>query len=132
MQISDTIFLYVNLFLIGLVSVGLIMVSLHLRKLERQIAVHEHRWKHENRSLRTGEDRVSQRIDQAEYNLKFLVERLGQLEKNSPGSNTYQYAQHLAGQGAPVEAIVDQCGVSQGEAELIKSLKNLQRGSLHS
>lgn len=49
-------------------------------------------------------------------------ERQSQLETEEPETKMYQQAVRLAQQGASVEVIIQDCGLPQGEAELLISL----------
>ena len=49
-------------------------------------------------------------------------ERQSQLEAEEPETKMYQQAVRLAQQGASVEVIIQDCGLPQGEAELLISL----------
>ncbi len=119
----------IGLLLQAVTFTGLVLLWLVVRDQKSQFELLERRWRHDSRALHTGEDRISRRIDVAEHKLNALVEQVGQVELHTPTSGTYQFAQHLAGQGAPVDALVDRCGLSLGEAELITTIKQIQQKS---
>lgn len=117
----------IGLFLQAVTFTGLVLLWMVVRDQKSQFELLERRWRHDSRALHTGEDRISRRIDVAEHKLNALVEQVGQVELHTPTLGTYQFAQHLAGQGAPVDALVDRCGLSLGEAELITTIKQIQQ-----
>lgn len=57
-----------------------------------------------------------------------LPERLNQLEQRDPGSVTYTQAARLVSMGASIDDLTRTCGLSQGEAELMRRMHEARRG----
>jgi len=117
----------IGLVLQAMIIGGGFMLWSAFKKHQAQFELLDRRWRHDSRALHTGDDRNSRRIEVTENKISALVERIGQVEFHAPTMGAYQYAQQLAGQGAPVDALIERCGLSTGEAELITSIKQLQQ-----
>lgn len=71
------------------------------------------------RGLCAGAVGVDERIARTEQDTRRLRERQEQLELREGGERHYGQAAHMAKKGASIEELVEVCGVSRGEAELI-------------
>lgn len=77
---------------------------------------------------------VGQRINRAERRLQLLTERQEELgmrqermDRGDPEAQSYNQAIKLATKGAGVDEIIDVCGLSRGEAELIAMMHRLEQ-----
>jgi hypothetical protein len=61
-----------------------------------------------------------------EQKLRRLTERQDQLDLRDPMHQTYAHAIRLAQQGADVNDLVENCGLAQGEAELLLRVHRVQ------
>ena len=61
-----------------------------------------------------------------EQKLRRLAERQDQLDLRDPMQQTYAHAIRLAQQGAGVNDLVENCGLAQGEAELLLRVHRVQ------
>lgn len=68
---------------------------------------------------------LGDRVQNHQANLRRLAERQTQIERDESNSR-FRSAAALVERGAAVEELVDRCGLSRGEAELVQHLKNLQ------
>lgn len=78
---------------------------------------------------------VGERINRAERRLQQLTERQEELgmrqdrmDQEDPEGRTYAQAVKLAHKGASVEQLMEVCGLTRGEAELIAMMHRLDQG----
>lgn len=75
---------------------------------------------HENfNGLCSGSVGVGKRISRLESKTRQHAERQSRLEHKAPDLQSYGNAARLANKGADMEELIDHCGLSRGEAELI-------------
>ncbi len=72
---------------------------------------------------------LGDRVQDHQANLRRLAERQTQIERDESNSR-FRSAAALVERGAAVDELVERCGLSRGEAELVQHLKNLQGQSL--
>jgi hypothetical protein len=72
------------------------------------------------------ESAVDQRQAELERRLRQLAEQQEQMLSRDPDQGPYRHAVRLAAQGASREEIMKACGVSRGEADLLRSLHGPQ------
>jgi signal transduction histidine kinase len=87
---------------------------------------------HDLRSLCNAAVGMGERVNQMERRLRQLAERqeaLGlrqdQLNQEDPEARTYSQAIKMAHKGAGVDDLVEVCGLSRGEAELVAMMHRL-------
>lgn len=87
---------------------------------------------HDLRSLCNAAVGMGERVNQMERRLRQLAERqeaLGlrqeQLNQEDPEARTYSQAIKMAHKGASVDDLVEVCGLSRGEAELVAMMHRL-------
>jgi pilus assembly protein TadC len=68
---------------------------------------------------------VGQRLDAVEEKTRRAVERVEQWERTEPLRRSYKQAMQLIDSGANVHELVEECGVTRGEAELLANLHRL-------
>ncbi len=68
---------------------------------------------------------VGHRLDTVEERNRRLTERMEQWELSEPFKRSYKQAVSLIDTGANVQDLIDQCGVTRGEAELLSDLRRL-------
>ena len=78
-------------------------------------------------ALCSGTVGVGKRINRLESKSRLQAERQTRLEHQTPDLQSYGNAARLANKGADVEELVDHCGLSRGEAELILFLNSQQQ-----
>jgi Tfp pilus assembly protein PilV len=66
-------------------------------------------------------------MNSLEQRLRRMTERQDQLELRDPVQQTYAHAIRMVQQGADVNDLVKQCGLAQGEAELLLRVHRVQR-----
>lgn len=74
------------------------------------------------RALCTTSSRAGDHLLDLERRTRRLMEQQEQLEMKSPVTGSYRHAIALARRGADKEALVQTCGLSRGEAELVELL----------
>ncbi|MCC7410897.1 MAG: DUF2802 domain-containing protein [Gammaproteobacteria bacterium] len=76
---------------------------------------------------------LGERVHAQQQLLRRLGERQTQLEREDASQSRFGAAATLLQRGAEVDEIIDQCGVSRAEAELVLHLQQLRsRGALRS
>lgn len=75
-------------------------------------------------ALCTGAVGVARRLNRIEGKLRIQNERQDKLELNEPSLQVYGQAARMAKQGADLDELVNTCGLSRGEAELIVMLNH--------
>lgn len=78
-------------------------------------------------ALCSGSVGVGKRISRLESKTRQHAERQFRLEHKAPDLQNYGNAARLANKGADMDELVDHCGLSRGEAELILFLNNQQQ-----
>ncbi len=68
---------------------------------------------------------IGLRLDSLEERLRRNSERMERWELSEPFKRSYKQAMSLIDTGADVQDLVDQCGVTRGEAELLSDLRRL-------
>lgn len=86
--------------------------------LQKKIAVLES----ELSAMMDGAFGVANHLQQVEMNLKDTAQRQEQIQQRDLGNLPYNEAVRLANKGANVEDLVEQCGLSRSEAELVELL----------
>ncbi len=78
-------------------------------------------------ALCSGSVGVGKRISRLESKARQQAERQFRLEHKAPDLQSYGNAARLANKGADMDELVDHCGLSRGEAELILFLNSQQQ-----
>ena len=87
---------------------------------------------HQNfNALCSGSVGVAKRISRLESKTRHQSERQLRLEDKTPNLQNYGNAARLANKGADMEELVDYCGLSRGEAELILFLNSQEEQQTH-
>jgi len=84
-------------------------------KLEARIKTLEE----EMSALMDGTFGMGDQLEQVKMDLKIAIEKQQQLDQRDLDSLPYNQAVRMAGQGASVDELVQQCGLSRAEAELV-------------
>ena len=77
-------------------------------------------------ALYSGAVGIGKRLNNIERKLRLNTERQDKLELRDIDQASYDHAARLVKNGAEVNELVDSCGISKGEAELIKLLNSSQ------
>lgn len=115
----------IDMILVVLVVVALgaaALVFLRLRALERRLADLERGWQDtvsQFRSLVAGSVGQGRHLAQVEEDLARLRHQLEQVSSQEGGDAAYSQAIRLARRGAAAEQLVDTCGLSRMEADLV-------------
>ncbi len=114
-----------------LMSVGLcVNLSIRTRQDKKRIAQLESTMdelQNNFNALCSGSVGVGRRISRLESKTRQQAERQSRLEHKAPDLQSYGNAARLANKGADMEELVDHCGLSRGEAELILFLNTEQQ-----
>jgi len=78
-------------------------------------------------ALCSGSVGIGKRISRLESKARQQAERQSRLEYKAPDLQNYGNAARLANKGADMDELVDHCGLSRGEAELILFLNSQQQ-----
>lgn len=94
-----------------------------LDKVKQQLLAVEKTLRSELASLSSGAIGVGQRIIAAEKKLGNLQSLQESQQQMTPENKPYQQAESLIAQGADVNQLVEQCGLSEAEAQLMTMMK---------
>lgn len=122
-----TILLSAVLVLSLFISLRLMLKERYNKKqiVELKLAVNE---LHDNfNALCSGSVGVGKRLGRLESKARQQAERQSRLEHKAPDLQSYGNAVRLANKGADMDELVDHCGLSRGEAELILFLNSQQQ-----
>jgi len=126
----------IQLIIILLASGLLLSVVLHMvqayrgqqyRKVITRLSDSIERLEADMNALCSGTVGVGKRINKLESKSRLQAERQQRLEHQTPDLQSYGNAARLANKGADVDELVDHCGLSRGEAELIMFLNSQQQ-----
>jgi hypothetical protein len=70
---------------------------------------------------------VGERVHRIEKSLKEVSHRQEQIDQTDPGAQAYQQAIKMAQKGASAEELIEICGLTRGEADLIAMLHRMER-----
>ena len=76
----------------------------------------------------TGSIRMGEELYELRRVVAPLPEKLNQIEQRDPSSLSFTQAARLVGMGASVDDLIQSCGLSKAEAELISRLHQAPRG----
>ncbi len=105
------------------------MLLLSTRRTLRRQALLLKSVKNDLRALCSSAVGVGERVGRLEGRLRQLSERQDQLDLREPSAQPYQQAIKLVHNGADVDEIVEACGLSRGEAELVMMMHRLDEAS---
>lgn len=115
-----------------LLAVLLLVVFMASRKQQRELQcqLHQQRREHEQlqaqfKLLLSGAQGIGDRLHQAEANLENSKKLATQNNSTPNGDASVRQAIELARKGATVDELVDLCGLSRGEAELMSTIHNV-------
>ena len=103
------------------------LVFRHIRTINSRLAAAEQLAEQlltDVRGLCSGAVGAAKRVNRVEGVLRMQKERIERVELHEPGEQSYLQAVRMAKKGAPVEELVETCGLSRGEAEFILMLNN--------
>ena len=110
-----------------LVSMGVSWMAIRKnRKLQYQLDQQMHFLRTDVNALYSGAVGIGKRLGKIEHKLRMSAERQDKLELRDVDRASYVHAARLVKNGAEVNELVDSCGISKGEAELIKLLNSQQ------
>lgn len=104
-----------------LIAVGCYALLLSRRLLASEAAQHEQikQLRHDFSAINNAAIGVGQRLIIAEKKLKGTIDKQQQLETNASDFSPYNHAVSLAESGADSAQLVERCGLSEAEAELL-------------
>ncbi len=100
------------------------LLAMRYRRLQARQIAHLHR---DFRALTAAARGVGQRVLEIERRQRNLAERQDQLDLYDAANQSYDQAISLVHRGMGVTELVKNCGLSEGEAELIYLLHRLDR-----
>ena len=71
---------------------------------------------------------VGQRMDALEEKVRRQTERIQQRDLSEPLQQSYRQAMQLIDSGADIPTLVERCGVTRGEAELLENMYRAESG----
>ncbi|MDH5360186.1 MAG: DUF2802 domain-containing protein [Gammaproteobacteria bacterium] len=121
--------LWLTLVSVLLLSMGLalLVLWLKLRRLGQQQRQQTEVFKSDMRALVSAAIGVGERVHRIEKSLKEVSHRQEVIDQTDPGAQAYQQAIKMAQKGSSIEELIDICGLTRGEAELIAMLHRMER-----
>ncbi len=121
---------------VALVLLGLIIQGFALLRVKRTCRALQEEFQRTQHSLRQLEQQLGgwcsasagagERVVRLQQQVQRIIERQNLLELRAGGDRPYTQASQLVHKGADIEELVDTCGLTRGEAEL---LVMMQRGA---
>lgn len=106
----------------------LLAVSLLKLRVVRQLQARQTEvLKSDMRALVSAAIGVGERVHRIEKSLKEVSHRQEVIDQTDPGAQAYQQAIKMAQKGSSIEELIDICGLTRGEAELIAMLHRMER-----
>ena len=65
---------------------------------------------------------VGQRVEELEEKVRRQTERIEQRDLSEPAQQSYRQAMQMIDSGADIPTLVERCGVTRGEAELLENM----------
>lgn len=116
-----------------IVSLGLLLVALSLlRRQQMQARTHAEllqRTRNDLRALISASLGMGERMREVERRQRRLAERQEQLDIYDAANQPYEQAIRMVKNGSKTEELVDICGLSETEAELIKIMHRFDKAS---
>ncbi len=127
-----TVYLQSPSIIVGLSALVLLIAVLisrrsssKIRQLEKQLR----QARSDLRALTTASVGVGGRVLELERRQRRQSEKKPEVVIDEPANDTYDYAIHLAKKGTAIDELVNVCGISRNEAELIQMMHRLKEAS---
>jgi Flp pilus assembly protein TadB len=105
-----------------------ILLGFKFRQNQRQYREQIHSLQADMRALVSAAIGVGERVHRIEKSLKEVSHRQQeQIDHTDPGAQAYQQAIKMAQKGASAEELIEICGLTRGEADLIAMLHRMER-----
>ena len=108
----------------------LLVSALLLIRSRNKLAKHLHEIRnlqHDIRAITAAAIGVGERVLELERRQRRLSERQEQLDIYDPANQPYEQAIHMVKNGADTQELVDMCGISESEAELVALMHRLDQ-----
>ena len=113
--------------LLLLFACGWLLLLWKLRSTRLRQATQIDTLKSDMRALVSAAIGVGERVHKIEKSLKEVSHRQEVIDQTDPGAQAYQQAIKMAQKGASIDELIDICGLTRGEAELIAMLHRMER-----
>jgi hypothetical protein len=124
---STTGLLLASALLLSLLAVALAgLAHLSMRRERARLAREAEVVRGDMRALVSAAVGVGERVMRLERQLTQLAERQDQLDLNDPAHQSYQQAIRMARRGSDMNELIEVCGLTRGEAELVAMLHRLE------
>ncbi|MBD3669941.1 MAG: DUF2802 domain-containing protein [Gammaproteobacteria bacterium] len=111
-----------------LLTVAFLLLVWRLQRLRRRHDEQVQALQSDMRALVSAAIGVGERVHRIEKSLREVSHRQEQqLDQTDPGGQTYQQAIKMAQKGAAAEELIEICGLTRGEADLIAMLHRMER-----
>ena len=110
-----------------LFACGWLLLLWKLRSMRLRQATQIDTLKSDMRALVSAAIGVGERVHKIEKSLKEVSHRQEVIDQTDPGAQAYQQAIKMAQKGASIDELIDICGLTRGEAELIAMLHRMER-----
>ena len=111
-------------------SLVLFVVSLMLLRSHNRLKQHLgeiRNLQHDIRAITAAAIGVGERVMELERRQRRLTEKQEQFDHYDPANMTYEQAINMVQHGADVQELVDMCGISESEAELVTLMHRLDQ-----
>ncbi|MDH5183372.1 MAG: DUF2802 domain-containing protein [Gammaproteobacteria bacterium] len=126
-QLDPYLWLAILSVLLLLMGVLLLALLLKLRTVSQFQSRQTEVLKSDMRALVSAAIGVGERVHRIEKSLKEVSHRQEVIDQTDPGAQAYQQAIKMAQKGSSIEELIDICGLTRGEAELIAMLHRMER-----
>jgi len=117
----------IGLFTISSLLFGLSLIKIHKININYQEVLLKNKTLQSDISVMcTAAANLGEHIDKLDANIRILTARQNKHELDEPQTRSFSQARVLLGNGADIVDVIDNCGMSYGEAELIAAMKKLE------
>ena len=99
--------------------IALCVVLLRTRSALQNQSLHIDRIQNDLNAMCSGALGMGQHLSELENTTKKLRQRQDQLDLKEPTQTSYKYALKMAREGADLQSVAHDCGIAEGEAELV-------------
>ena len=112
----------ISAFLVSLLAVYALVIKRSITLSERTMNDLVDNLSEEVQAMSKSSIGVGRKLLELERNVESLESKIEEMQKNDPAKVSYSEASRLVGLGAGIEDLMNTCGISRPEAELVKAL----------
>lgn len=112
----------ISAFLVSLLAVYALVIKRSITLSERNMSDLVDNMAEEVQGMTKSSIGVGRKVLELEKHIAVLEAKIEEMQKNDPAKVSYSEAARLVGLGAGVEDLMNTCGISRPEAELVRAL----------